>query len=94
MSKGGGGIGVGMDGDRRVFGGLVLLGVPLLLLLLGALLFLREKREESSRGWGRKEGRDLAASLFSAVHSKCSSDLRPLKIIYCDWHHRLPAVVN
>jgi len=28
-SKGEGGIGVGMDGVRRAFGGLVLLGVPL-----------------------------------------------------------------
>jgi len=29
------------------------------------LLFLREKREELSRGWGRKEGMDWAASLFA-----------------------------
>jgi len=29
VSKGGGGIRVGMDGDRRAFGGLVLLDVPL-----------------------------------------------------------------
>jgi hypothetical protein len=28
------------------------------------LLFLREKREESSHGWGRKEGKDWAAFLF------------------------------
>jgi len=55
VSKGGGGIGVGMDGDRRAFGGLVRLGVPLLLLLLGALAAC-EKKEKSrvASGEGRK----------------------------------------
>jgi len=39
-----------MDGDRRAFGGLVLLGVPLLLLLLGALAVpTREERRVESR---------------------------------------------
>jgi len=72
VSKGGGGIGVGMDGDRCSFGGLVLLGVPLLLLLLGALVVsAREERRVESRVG--KEGRDQAASLFPAVHLKCPS---------------------
>ena len=89
MSKGGGGIGVGMDGDRRAFGGLVLLGVPLLLLLLGALVVpAREERRVESRVGN--EGRDWAASLFPVVNLKCSS----IKIIYCDGHDRLPAAVN
>jgi hypothetical protein len=44
-----------MDGDRCAFGGLVLLGVPLLLLLLGAHYY-RERREKSrvASGEGRK----------------------------------------
>ena len=61
-----------MDGDRCAFGGLVLLGVPLLLLLLGALaVSAREERRVESRVG--KEGRDWAASLFPAVHLKFSS---------------------
>ena len=65
MRKGREGIGVGMDGDRRAFGGLVLLGVPLLLLLLGALVVSarKERRVESRVGKeGRKEGTGLLLS--------------------------------
>jgi len=74
VSKGGGGIGVGMDGDKCAFGGLVLLGVPLLLLLLGAHYYF-ERREKSrvASGEGRKKVRDWVASLFPADHLKCSS---------------------
>jgi len=52
-----------MDGDRRAFGGLILLGVHLLLLLLGALVVpAREERRVES--WVGKEGRKEGTRLL------------------------------